>query len=56
MARTASTMAGVNFFANVEFSLVVREVRATLRRSSRSTSLASLKLSRNYGAEENIRI
>lgn len=44
-------MAGVSLAARVELSLVASDVRATLRRSSRSTSLGSLKVSRNYGGE-----
>lgn len=48
MDRTASTMSGVSFLARVAFSFVERDVRATDSRSSRSTSLGSLKVSRNY--------
>lgn len=48
MDNTASTIAGVSVSASVLFSLVAREVRATERRSSRSTSFSNLNLSRNY--------
>jgi hypothetical protein len=48
MARTASTMSGVSFSARVWLSFVEREVRATHINSSRSTSLSSLNVSRNY--------
>lgn len=47
MERTASTIAGVSFSANVPFNLVASEVRATDSKSSRSTSLCSLNVSRN---------
>lgn len=40
-------MAGVSLAARVELSLVASDVWATLRRSPRSTSLGSLKVSRN---------
>ena len=50
MARTASTMSGVSLAANVELSFVERDVRATLRSSSRSISLGSLNESRNWKA------
>lgn len=48
MASTASTIAGVSFSARGASSLVDREVRATERRSSRSTSFSNLNSSRNY--------
>lgn len=48
MARTASTIEGVNFSARAPFNFVEREVRATERSSSRSISLWILNLSRNY--------
>lgn len=50
MAKTASTMSGVSLAASVELSFVEREVRATLRRRSRSISLGSLNESRNWKA------
>ena len=48
MASTASTISGVSCSASVVSSFVESDVRATERRSSRSTSFASLKSSRNY--------
>ena len=53
MANTASTIAGVSFCAREALSLVARDVRATERSSSRSTSRCSLKLSRNWVHEIN---
>lgn len=41
-------MAGVRLVASVELSFVDSDVRATERSSSRSTSLGSLNVSRNY--------
>jgi hypothetical protein len=52
MARTASTIAGVRLWARLAFSLVAREVRATERRSSRSTSRGSLNWSRNCDSQQ----
>jgi hypothetical protein len=47
IASTESTIEGVSFSARALLSLVEREVRATQRRSSLSTSRSSLKESRN---------
>jgi hypothetical protein len=48
MASTESTISGVSCSASELSSLVESEVRATERRSSRSTSFASLNSSRNW--------
>lgn len=48
MDKTASTIAGVSCSARAALSLVARDVLATDRRSSRSTSFSILKVSRNY--------
>lgn len=48
MDNTASTIAGVSCSARAGLSLVARDVLATDRSSSRSTSLSILNVSRNY--------
>jgi hypothetical protein len=48
MESTASTISGVSLSAREWLSFVERDVRATLRRSSRSTSFSSLNVSRNW--------
>ena len=48
MESTASTISGVSLSARVWLSFVDRDVRATFKRSSRSTAFSSLNVSRNY--------